>query len=286
VTTLKIDQVSRTFPARQGNAPTRALEPTNLSVGNNDFVTILGPSGCGKSTLLRIIAGLDRPTSGRVILDGTQGHGTRRGSRHGVSILYAVPVANGARKHRVRPAPDISQLGATAVDRCARSGLGRRSVRVRLMGTVVVGAVLTIVVGVAGLRGIATVNAARGEDLRVTDVQVFLARVVRRQSGDRVVGARDRARQPTELRASTRRRHGRDLTEATAALRVDFTDAVSQGLKPELQNALWEQWPQLGDSSRAPRRWPRHPEPTRVRPERVCSRSTKSRRRPSMRPSR
>jgi NitT/TauT family transport system ATP-binding protein/sulfonate transport system ATP-binding protein len=70
MTKLKIDHVSRTFPARQGNAPTRALEPTDLSVGNNDFVTILGPSGCGKSTLLRIIAGLDRPTSGRVILDG------------------------------------------------------------------------------------------------------------------------------------------------------------------------------------------------------------------------
>jgi len=70
MTELKIDQVSRTFPARQGNAPTRALEPTNLSVGNNDFVTILGPSGCGKSTLLRIVAGLDRPTSGDVLLDG------------------------------------------------------------------------------------------------------------------------------------------------------------------------------------------------------------------------
>jgi len=81
VTTLRIDQVSRTFPARQGNAPTRALEPTDLSVGNNDFVTILGPSGCGKSTLLRIIAGLDRPTSGRVILDGEEitGPGADRG---------------------------------------------------------------------------------------------------------------------------------------------------------------------------------------------------------------
>ncbi len=72
MTTLRIDQVSRTFPARQGHAPTRALEPTDLSVGDNDFVTILGPSGCGKSTLLRIIAGLDRPTSGRVILDGRE----------------------------------------------------------------------------------------------------------------------------------------------------------------------------------------------------------------------
>ncbi|HMH72286.1 MAG TPA: ATP-binding cassette domain-containing protein, partial [Bradyrhizobium sp.] len=57
MTKLEIDQVSRTFPARQGHAPTRALEPIDLSVGNNDFVTILGPSGCGKSTLLRIVAG-------------------------------------------------------------------------------------------------------------------------------------------------------------------------------------------------------------------------------------
>src|SRR6185295_8021140 len=81
MTKLRVDQVSRTFPARQGNAPTRALEPTNLDVGNNDFVTILGPSGCGKSTLLRIIAGLDRPTSGRVILDGQEvtGPGADRG---------------------------------------------------------------------------------------------------------------------------------------------------------------------------------------------------------------
>ena len=72
MTALTIDQVSRTFPARRGHAPTRALEPINLSVGDNDFVTILGPSGCGKSTLLRIVAGLDRPTSGRVILGAPQ----------------------------------------------------------------------------------------------------------------------------------------------------------------------------------------------------------------------
>ena len=81
MTTLKIEQVSRTFPARHGNAPTRALEPTDLTIGNNDFVTILGPSGCGKSTLLRIVAGLDRPTGGRVTLDGREvtGPGADRG---------------------------------------------------------------------------------------------------------------------------------------------------------------------------------------------------------------
>ena len=69
---LIIDRVSRTFPARKGHAPTRALEPIDLAIGNNDFVTILGPSGCGKSTLLRIVAGLDRPSSGRVLLDGRE----------------------------------------------------------------------------------------------------------------------------------------------------------------------------------------------------------------------
>ena len=81
MTTLRIDQVSRTFPARAGRAPTRALEPTDLAVGDNDFVTILGPSGCGKSTLLRIVAGLDRPTSGCVMLDGREvtGPGADRG---------------------------------------------------------------------------------------------------------------------------------------------------------------------------------------------------------------
>ena len=68
---LLIDGVSRTFPAaRAGRQPTRALEPITLAVADNDFITILGPSGCGKSTLLRIVAGLDRATSGRVLLDG------------------------------------------------------------------------------------------------------------------------------------------------------------------------------------------------------------------------
>jgi ABC-type nitrate/sulfonate/bicarbonate transport system ATPase subunit len=54
---------------------TLALQATDLGVAENDFITILGPSGCGKSTLLRIIAGLDRPTGGEVLLDGRAIHG-------------------------------------------------------------------------------------------------------------------------------------------------------------------------------------------------------------------
>ncbi|MGM5029988.1 ABC transporter ATP-binding protein [Tardiphaga sp. 862_B3_N4_1] len=78
---LVIDNVSRIFPAVRSGTPTRALEPTNLSVADNDFVTILGPSGCGKSTLLRMVAGLDTPTTGRILLDGKAitGPGADRG---------------------------------------------------------------------------------------------------------------------------------------------------------------------------------------------------------------
>jgi ABC-type nitrate/sulfonate/bicarbonate transport system ATPase subunit len=67
---LRIENVSREFAGVHGGAPTRALEPIDITVGDNDFVTILGPSGCGKSTLLRLVAGLDAPTTGRILLDG------------------------------------------------------------------------------------------------------------------------------------------------------------------------------------------------------------------------
>ncbi|MEP7183995.1 MAG: ABC transporter ATP-binding protein [Betaproteobacteria bacterium] len=78
---LVIDGVSRTFAGVRGGAPTVAVQPTSLAVADNDFITILGPSGCGKSTLLRIVAGLDTPTTGRVLLDGAPvtGPGPDRG---------------------------------------------------------------------------------------------------------------------------------------------------------------------------------------------------------------
>ena len=47
---LLVEQVARVFPpAKVGAPPTRALEPTDLAVADNDFITVLGPSGCGKS---------------------------------------------------------------------------------------------------------------------------------------------------------------------------------------------------------------------------------------------
>lgn len=78
---LRIDGVSRSFAGVRGGSSVQALTPIKLSVGTNDFITILGPSGCGKSTLLRIVAGLDRPTTGQAFLDGraVTGPGPDRG---------------------------------------------------------------------------------------------------------------------------------------------------------------------------------------------------------------
>src|SRR5580765_355821 len=78
---LAIENVARTFPGVRGGAATVALQPVSLNVADNDFISILGPSGCGKSTLLRIVAGLDTPNAGRVLLDGAPvtGPGADRG---------------------------------------------------------------------------------------------------------------------------------------------------------------------------------------------------------------
>ena len=78
---LRVEGVGRTFPGVRGGPPTEALKPTHLTVADKDFITILGPSGCGKSTLLRIVAGLDQPSTGRVLLDGApvMGPGADRG---------------------------------------------------------------------------------------------------------------------------------------------------------------------------------------------------------------
>jgi NitT/TauT family transport system ATP-binding protein len=70
-------EVGCSFPSKRGSVT--ALQGVSCSVRPSEFVCVVGPSGCGKSTLLRIIAGLIKPTSGRVMFDGEVLAGHLRG---------------------------------------------------------------------------------------------------------------------------------------------------------------------------------------------------------------
>ncbi len=57
---------------RKAFGQSAAVENFNLSVNHGEFITFLGPSGCGKTTTLRMIAGFERPTSGRIVINGVE----------------------------------------------------------------------------------------------------------------------------------------------------------------------------------------------------------------------
>jgi putative ABC transport system ATP-binding protein len=64
---IELDHVGKQFHGTRG---VTALHDVSLSISRGEMVSIIGPSGSGKSTLLNLVGGLDRPTSGRVVVDG------------------------------------------------------------------------------------------------------------------------------------------------------------------------------------------------------------------------
>jgi len=79
---IELREISKVFSATSRNEKdVEALRRVSFVVKDGEFVCLVGPSGCGKTTILRIIAGLEEPTSGSVLLDGTRvaGPGPDRG---------------------------------------------------------------------------------------------------------------------------------------------------------------------------------------------------------------
>src|SRR5258708_5734421 len=65
IVSLKIEQLSKVFD----QSTKKVLDNLTIEIPKSSFTALLGPSGCGKTTLLRIIAGLDRPSSGKISMD-------------------------------------------------------------------------------------------------------------------------------------------------------------------------------------------------------------------------
>jgi len=76
---IRLEGVRKTFPVRgQPDHAFVALEDITLDVRAGEFLTLVGPSGCGKSTLLDLLGGLERPSAGRILLDGVPVAGPAR----------------------------------------------------------------------------------------------------------------------------------------------------------------------------------------------------------------
>jgi NitT/TauT family transport system ATP-binding protein len=65
---IEIDGITKTYQTSEGDV--LSLRPVDIVIENGEFVVIVGPSGCGKTTLLKMIAGLLRPSSGEIRVDG------------------------------------------------------------------------------------------------------------------------------------------------------------------------------------------------------------------------
>ena len=84
--------LSLTFQTNDG--PVNALSNVDLNIGKGEFVSFIGPSGCGKTTFLRVIADLEKPTAGTILVNGMTPEAGARGT---------APMAMSSRRRRSIP---------------------------------------------------------------------------------------------------------------------------------------------------------------------------------------
>ncbi|GGM16574.1 ABC transporter ATP-binding protein [Nakamurella endophytica] len=83
-TGLDIQELSKRFTL--GRRSVQALQATDLGTTKDSFLSLIGPSGCGKSTILRILAGLETPTTGRVLVNGRSTADIQRNHQLGIAF--------------------------------------------------------------------------------------------------------------------------------------------------------------------------------------------------------
>ena len=83
MTAVHLDEVQKRF------GDVHALDGIDLEVAKGEFVSLIGPSGCGKSTLLRVVADLEQPTSGGVLVGGKSPHQARVDQDYGIAFQQA-----------------------------------------------------------------------------------------------------------------------------------------------------------------------------------------------------
>lgn len=92
---IEFQSVYKSFPMKEGEI--KVLKNISFKIYENEFVIIFGPSGCGKSTLLHILLGLESPTQGRVIFDGSDFYQKTEDERalvrrYKVGMIYQQPL--------------------------------------------------------------------------------------------------------------------------------------------------------------------------------------------------
>jgi NitT/TauT family transport system ATP-binding protein len=114
---IEVRRLSLAFATADG--PVVALEDIDLDIRDGDFVSLIGPSGCGKTTLLRVIADLERPTAGRITVNGTTPELARLGRQYG--YVFQAPALFPGRSVEGNVTLPLEVMGLPAAERRRRA---------------------------------------------------------------------------------------------------------------------------------------------------------------------
>lgn len=131
MTAIALEAVTRTYP--NGHAAVRRLD---LEIEDGEFLVLVGPSGCGKSMLLRLSAGLEAPTSGRIVIAGTDVTGLPPQARDLAMVFHSCALyphmsvrgnlAYGLTVRRTDPAEVVQRVASVAAALGIKELLDRR----------------------------------------------------------------------------------------------------------------------------------------------------------------